>query len=123
MKNLSTPPFKGKVLVSNQLGYLIDLYEGQNYTLYTRKVKEFREATTAGTSYERSFPPRFVPKANYYLIVAQSTAVPIEAKVTKIAKFLRNQDRKKGSDLKKEYRKMKSDFDLINFFKALENRN
>lgn len=115
-------PFKRKDLVSNELGYLIVLYEGKNYTLYVRKVKEFREATTARTSYERSFPPRFVPKVDYYLSVNNSTAVPIEAKVSKIAKFLKDEDRKIASDLKKEYKKIKTDFDLINFFTALENR-
>ena len=116
-------PFKGKDLVSNQLGYLIVLYEGKNYTLYVRKVKEFKEATTARTSYERSFPPRFVPKVGYYLSINQSTAVPIEAKVSKIAKFLAEEDRKKANGLKKAYKKMKTDLDIINFFTALENRS
>ena len=56
-------PFKRKDLVSNQLGYLIVLYEGKNYTLYVRRVKEFKEATIARTSYERSFPSSFCTKS------------------------------------------------------------
>lgn len=116
-------PFKGKDLISNQLGYLIVLFEGENYTLYVRKVKEFKEATTARTSYERSFPPRFVPKVGYYLSVNASTAVPIEAKVAKILKFIPEADRKKANGLKKEFKKIKTDLDLIGFFKALENKS
>ncbi|MGB1449546.1 MAG: hypothetical protein ACPG8F_06870 [Flavobacteriaceae bacterium] len=115
-------PFKGKDLISNQLGYLIVLFEGKNYTLYQRRVKEFKEATVARTSYERSFPPRFVPKVDYYLSVNESTAIPIEAKVSKIVKNLSEEDRKKAGTLKKEFKKIKSDLDLINFFTALENR-
>lgn len=115
-------PFKGKDLVSNEIGYLIVLYEGKNYTLYQRKVKEFKEATVARTSYERSFPPRFVPKVGYYLSVNASTAVPIEGKVSKIAKLIPAEDRKKVNALKKEFKKLKTNSDLINFFTALENR-
>lgn len=116
-------PFKGKDLISSQLGYLIVLFEGKDYTLYVRRVKEFKEATTARTSYERSFPARFVPKVGYYVSVNKSTAVPIEAKVSKITKFLSEVDRKKANALKKEYKKMKTDLDIINFFTALENRS
>lgn len=116
-------PFKGKDLISNQLGYLIVLYQGENYTLYVRRVKEFKEATTARTSYERSFPPRFVPKVGYYVSINQSTAIPIEAKVSKITKFLPAIERKKANNLKKEFKKIKTDLDIINFFKALENRS
>lgn len=116
-------PFKGKDLVSNQLGYLIVLFKGKDYTLYVRRVKEFKEATTARTSYERSFPARFVPKVSYYVSIDQSTAIPIEAKVSKISKVLLEEDRKKANSLKKEYKKMKTDLDIINFFTAIENRN
>ena len=116
-------PFKGKDLISNQLGYLIVLFEGKDYTLYLRRVKEFKEATTARTSYERSFPPRFVSKVGYYVSVKQSTAIPIETKVSKITKYLLEEDRKKANSLKKEYKKLKTDLDMINFFTAIENRS
>ena len=115
-------PFKDKNLSGNILGYLIELYKGEHYTLYLRKVKEFKEATVARTSYERSFPPRFVPKETYYLSIDGATAVPIEAKVSKIAKFLRDEDRKKVGALKKDFKKIKSQFDLINLVKSIENR-
>ena len=69
------------------------------------------------------FPPRFVPKVGYYLSVNQSTAVPIEAKVSKIVKLLAEEDRKKANGFKKVYKKMKNDSDIINFFTALENRS
>ena len=116
-------PFKGKDLISNQLGYLIVLFEGKDYTLYLRRVKEFKEATTARTSYERSFPPRFIPKVGYYISVKQSTAIPIETKVSKITKYLLEEDRKKANSIKKEYKKLKTDLDMINFFTAIENRS
>lgn len=115
-------PFKGKDLKSNQLGYLIELYKGEHYTLYLRKTKEFKEATVARTSYERPFPPRFISKETYYLSVNGSTAVPIEPKTSKIVKFLRDEDKNKVSRLKKEYKKIKSDFDLVNLIKSIENR-
>ena len=115
-------PFKDKNLSGNILGYLIELHKGEHYTLYLRKVKEFKEATVARTSYERSFPPRFVAKETYYLSVDGSTAVPIEPKVSKIAEFLREEDRKKLKALKKEYKKIKTSFDLINLVKSIENR-
>lgn len=115
-------PFKDKNLSGNILGYLIELYKGEHYTLYLRKVKEFKEATVARTSYERSFPPRFVPKETFYLSVDGATAVPIEPKVSKIAKFLRDEDRKKVSAIKKDFKKIKTSFDLINLVKSIENR-
>ena len=106
----------------NILGYLIELHKGKHYTLFLRKVKEFKEATVARTSYERSFPPRFVAKETYYLSVDGATAVPVEAKVGKIVKLLRDEDRKKVGAIKKDLKKIKSQFNLINLIKSIENR-
>ena len=58
----------------------------------------------------------------YYLSVNGSTAVPIEPKTSKIVSFYVMEDKNKVSRLKKEYKKIKSDFDLVNLIKSIENR-
>ena len=83
MKNMCTL-FKDKNLSGNILGYLIELHKGDHYTLYLRKVKEFKEATVARTSYERSFPPRFVAKETYYLVLMVQQQYPLNQKSVKL---------------------------------------
>jgi len=54
-------------------GYLIPLYEGEKYSLYERRLKEFKEGKPAKTSHGTSFPHRFVDAVEYYIEIGSGT--------------------------------------------------
>ena len=59
-------PLKNGKETLGQAGYVREVYRGDNYSLYHRKRKVYREGKKARTSLERSFPPRFVVESQQY---------------------------------------------------------
>lgn len=69
-------------------GYLIELFKGNKYTFYEKKMKIFMEESKAKTSLERSFPPRFVEKHKYFISKNNSLIKEIKLNKKKIMSFL-----------------------------------
>ena len=53
-------------------GYLVELFQGTKYTFCEKRMKIFMEGSEAKTSLERSFPPRYVKKFEYFVSTNQS---------------------------------------------------
>ena len=105
------------------VGYLEELFNGEIFNLYERKIKVYMEATVARTSLERSFPARFISKTEYYYSVNNKELNQIKLSKRKILSNL-----KSYSDLIKSFLgsydvKLKSSNDLIEMFKFLEKKN
>lgn len=74
-------------------GNIFVLFEGENYALYKRKLKLYKESKKATTSLQRSFPARFIDSEEYYVKIAKQTPVLIKLKLSDILTFL-NDDQK-----------------------------
>ena len=60
-------PLKNGNEFLGRAGYVQEIHKGNQYSLYLRKRKVFREGKKARTSLERSFPPRFIDETEWYL--------------------------------------------------------
>ena len=69
-------------------GYLIELFSGNNYELYGKRLKIFMEGSNAKTSLERSFPPRFVEKHKYFISKNNTTKIEVKLNKKSIIDFL-----------------------------------
>ena len=63
------------------IGYLINIFDGQNNKLYLKRKKTFMEAKIARTSLENSFPPRYVESIELY--VSSNGDTPVKLKQNK----------------------------------------
>ena len=105
---------------NTKIGYLIKLYEGSKYTLYTKKSKKFMEAKIARTSLENSFPPRYVDDSKTYISISGETPIAIKNSKKTILKFFNNSSSLKKF-IKSEKIKFNSPQSLITILKFLEN--
>lgn len=62
-------------------GYLMPLTAGENYALFMKQIKVFKEGKPAKTSLDNSFPHRFLDKTEFY--VSKSGDVPVFVKTRK----------------------------------------
>ena len=69
-------------------GYLIELFSGNKYELYGKRLKIFMEGSNAKTSLERSFPPRFVEKYKYFISKNNNTKMEVKLNKKSIIDFL-----------------------------------
>ena len=53
--------------IKNKKGYMIRLYSGDNYSLYQKKVKIFKEAEKTKAGITESQPPRYISKTDFYI--------------------------------------------------------
>jgi hypothetical protein len=90
---------------NTKIGYLIKVYEGSKYTLYTKKSKKFMEAKIARTSLENSFPPRYVDDSKTYISISGNTPIAIKNSKKTVLKFFNN-----SSGLKKFIKNEKIQF-------------
>ena len=75
---------------NTKIGYLIKVYEGSKYTLYTKKSKKFMEAKIARTSLENSFPRRYVDDSKTYISISGNTPIAIKNSKKTVLKFFNN---------------------------------
>ena len=69
-------------------GYLIELFSGNKYELYGKRLKIFMEGSNAKTSLERSFPSRFVEKHKYFISKKNNTKMEVKLNKKSIIDFL-----------------------------------
>lgn len=97
-------------------GYLILLFEGENYRLYRQDKKKLSEGRLAKTSLDKDIAPRFRDVLSFYLAEGNSLPNEIDLKMKSIRNLLRPEDVIKSKGIKK----FKSEEKLIMFFKSLE---
>ena len=103
------------------IGYLINIYDGENDKLYLRRKKTFMVAKIARTSLETSFPPRYVESEELYISSNGDTPVKLkQSKKTIISYFKSNSDKVKKF-IKSEKLKVSELSSIIKIFKFAEN--
>ena len=72
------------------VGYVKELFKGKIFSLYVRETKQYKEATIAKSSLERSFPPRFSDKIEYYISIENGSLNQIKLSKKRILSALKS---------------------------------
>ena len=101
-------------------GYLIELYLGNKYALYEKKLKIFMEGSNAKTSLERSFSPRFVEKRKYFVSKNNTTKMEVKLNKKSIIDFLGSEEELIKKIIKEKKLKFKQPEDLKVILKKID---
>ena len=93
-------------------GYLIELFSGNNYELYGKRLKILMEGSNAKTSLERAFPPRFVEKHKYFISKKNNTKMEVKLNKKSIIDFLGVEEELIKKIIKERKLKFKQSSDL-----------
>ncbi len=98
-------------------GYLSVLVTGEDYLLFERRMKVFKEGKEAKTSLDNSFPHRFLDKTEYYVSVNGDAPVFLKTRKSDVLSMFSEEDQKNIKDYFKEKRpNVKDGDDLLNLF-------
>ena len=102
-------------------GYLIELFSGNKYELYEKRLKIFMEGSNAKTSLERSFPPRFVEKYKYFISKNNNTKMEVKLNKKSIIDFLGVEEELIKKIIKERKLKFKQSSDLKDILIEVDN--
>ena len=77
--------------IKNKKGYMIRLYSGNNYSLYQKKVKIFKEAEKTIAGITESQPPRYTSKTDFYIQTRDQKPELIKISKKNLINFFENQ--------------------------------
>jgi hypothetical protein len=77
--------------IKNKKGYMIRLYNGNNYSLYQKRVKIFKEAEKTKAGITESQPPRYVSKTDFYIQTRDQKPQLIKVSKKRLIDFFKNQ--------------------------------
>tara|TARA_B100001059_G_scaffold89961_1_gene88526 strand:+ start:1032 stop:1733 length:702 start_codon:yes stop_codon:yes gene_type:complete len=103
------------------IGYLINIFDGQNNKLYLKRKKTFMEAKIARTSLENSFPPRYVESIELYVSSNGDTPVKLKQNKKVIIKFFDSNSDKVKKYIKTEKLKVSELGSVIQIFEFADN--
>ena len=103
------------------IGYLINIFDGQEDKLFLKKKKTFMEAKIARTSLENSFPPRYVESVELYISSNGSTPVKLKQSKKSIINYFGDNSDKVKKFIKSEKLKVSELSSIIKIFEFVEN--
>ena len=103
------------------IGYLINIFDGQEDKLFLKKKKTFMEAKIARTSLENSFPPRYVESVELYISSNGSTPVKLKQSKKSIINYFGDNSDKVKKFIKSEKLKVSELSSIIKIFEFAEN--
>lgn len=77
--------------IMNKKGYMIRLFNGNNYSLYQKKVKIFKEAEKTIAGITESQPPRYTSKTDFYIQTRDQKPELIKISKKNLINFFENQ--------------------------------
>ena len=77
--------------IKNKKGYMIRLYNGNNYSLYQKRVKIFKGAEKTKAGITESQPPRYVSKTDFYIQTRDQKPQLIKVSKKRLIDFFKNQ--------------------------------
>ena len=105
---------------NQEKGYLIALHIGDDYSLYIKREKIFKEGKKAKTSLQNSFPHRFQDNSEFYFAYGDMEPVFFKPKKKEVLSLF---DQSDDIRIKKYAKENRVDFrsidDLINLFKYM----
>ena len=101
----------------SQQGYLTPLVSGEDYALFIKRIKVFKEGKPAKTSLDKGFPHRFLDKTEYYVSRDGDIPVYMKTKKSEVLDMFVESDREAIKKYLKEKRaNVNSDEDLLDLF-------
>ncbi|WP_156102189.1 hypothetical protein [Muricauda sp. MAR_2010_75] len=101
----------------SQRGYLMPLTAGENYALFMKQIKVFKEGKPAKTSLDNSFPHRFLDKTEFYVSKSGDVPVFVKTRKSEILSLFREKNQKIMKNYMKEKRpNLNDEDDLQNLF-------
>lgn len=76
--------------IKNKKGYMIRLYIGNNYSLYQKRVKIFKEAEKTKAGITESQPPRYISKTDFYIQTRDQKPQLIKISKKRLIDFFEN---------------------------------
>ena len=76
--------------IKNKKGYMIRLYIGNNYSLYQKRVKIFKEAEKTKAGITESQPPRYISKTDFYIQTRDQKPQLIKISKRRLIDFFEN---------------------------------
>lgn len=103
--------------IKNKKGYMIRLYSGNNYSLYQKKVKIFKEAEKTIAGITESQPPRYTSKTDFYIQTRDQKPELIKISKKNLINFFENQTEVKEfiKENKLKVREIESIISIIEF--------
>lgn len=103
--------------IKNKKGYMIRLYSGNNYSLYQKKVKIFKEAEKTIAGITESQPPRYTSKTDFYIQTRDQKPELIKISKKNLINFFENQTEVKNfiKENKLKVREIESIISIIEF--------
>ena len=77
--------------IKNKKGYMIRLYIGNNYSLYQKRIKIFKEAEKTKAGITESQPPRYISKTDFYIQTRDQKPQLIKISKKRLIYFFENQ--------------------------------
>jgi hypothetical protein len=77
--------------IKNKKGYMIRLYIGNNYSLYQKRIKIFKEAEKTKAGITESQPPRYISKTDFYIQTRDQKPQLIKISKKRLIDFFENQ--------------------------------
>ena len=103
------------------IGYLVNIFNGENNKLYLKRKKTFMEAKVARTSLENSFPPRYVESEELYISSNGDTPVKLKQSKKSIINYFNSNSDKIKKFIKSEKLKVSELSSIIKIFEFAEN--
>jgi hypothetical protein len=103
------------------IGYLINIFNGENDRLFLKKRKTFMEAKIARTSLENSFPPRYVESIEIYISSDGNTPVILKQSKKNIINYFQKNSDKIKKFIKSERLKVSDLNSVVKIFEFAEN--
>ncbi len=103
------------------IGYLVNIFDGENDKLYLKRKKTFMEAKVARTSLENSFPPRYVESEELYISSNGDTPVKLKQSKKSIINYFNSNSDKIKKFIKSEKLKVSELSSIIKIFEFAEN--
>lgn len=103
--------------IMNKKGYMIRLFNGNNYSLYQKKVKIFKEAEKTIAGITESQPPRYTSKTDFYIQTRDQKPELIKISKKNLINFFENQTEVKNfiKENKLKVREIESIISIIEF--------
>jgi len=109
--------------IKNKKGYMIRLYSGNNYSLYQKNVKIFKEAEKTKAGITESQPPRYISKTDFYIQTRDKKPELIKISKKNLINFFENQTEVKEflKENKLKVREIESIISIIEFANKIAN--
>ena len=102
---------------------MIRLYSGDNYSLYQKKVKIFKEAEKTKAGITESQPPRYISKTDFYIQTRDQKPELVKISKKSLINFFENQTEVKEfiKENKLKVREIESIILIIEFANKIAN--